>query len=496
MKLLDNGEKELSEMLVKLEQCEIDPAIEADNRWREIRNQFSPQTSANEDLFQEWNKTQKALAEGEIKLRNLRSFVDEDSIIQLRENVSEKVKDMSMAIRQNEELIIQIQDVISRFSKDVSSYPQIPLTQHNKEATTGAGADSGNKQQQQQQSTISSSITRKELEEAYDKTNEIAIHAHAMAMLLESLTHHYDQCCQALQMEKELTDMATTRNITNTEGRLNATPVTDEQLAVALDAKKEDLVDLMQVLENDSSELEVVVDELQERYADISTLSGQVSQYEETLMQAHQYAVSLFDRLEQFGSVMSLPQKKSPEQQQDLDTKSFPNNNLHTLLTMFQENQILISEATEEMETKLITEMENLKVYYRLFLQSYHKVLIEIDRRKTFQRGVEKYLSNIRSHLNYMLVEELKIREDFVQDISDFFPKDLWPGVLDPPPFFEIITNNMGDEFVIKEEGGGGGDGDDENKEVKYGNLPNISPKNLQAAINEIKKSGLFIKDS
>lgn len=223
-------------------------------------------------------------------------------------------------------------------------------------------------------------IKKESLEHANEGTNLIANHAHAMAMLLESLARHYDQCLKAIEMNDS----------SNNEPKV-------------------ELLNLYEVLENDSKEVEGVVLELEDRNNSIQVSEKSVSEFYQQMQKMHKVVVKYFNQLELFGNT-NLP--STLESIDDYSKK--------------QKVQV-------EKVSKLIEEISSLTDYYEMFSKSYHAMVLEILRRSDAQSKLETYLDDVAKTLNKLHQEELDARKTFLDERGDFLPIDLWPGLTASP---------------------------------------------------------------
>ncbi|KAA8916575.1 hypothetical protein TRICI_001201 [Trichomonascus ciferrii] len=246
-----------------------------------------------------------------------------------------------------------------------------------------------------------------DLETARKGADVIATNAHAMATLLESLARHYDQCLTAVEMKKS------------------------PESAEGLD-------ELLKVLENDSQQVEDVVNELYERRKAIETSERSVSDVYENMQQKHGEIVQFFDKLSEFTKV-ELPK------------------HLATLEAYSQKQKGHVEEIF-----RLVRELSSLVEYYDMFFNSYHALVLEIGRRSRAERKLESIVNDMSNTLSRLHQEELDARKAFIDDRGDYLPSDLWTGLTEYPPQPKI-------EFS------------------KATKLPPVSEDSVQKARNEVK---------
>lgn len=209
------------------------------------------------------------------------------------------------------------------------------------------------------------------LEKAHEGTDTVAEHAHAMAILLESLTRHYDQCLKAAELEEE-----------------------DKEL--------------LQVLEKDSHEVSGVVSELFERRKSMKSSAQSVSQFKNQMKQLHQNIVDYFELLDNFCS---------NELSKYLDT-------FNSYLA--KQRDILNNLA------KLQDEINSLVDYYERFYQSYQAMVLEVIRRNNAETNIQSMVQEMNNKLQKEYQDEIEQRNKFIKERGDYLPSDLWTGLTQP----------------------------------------------------------------
>ncbi|CAN6625789.1 autophagy-related protein 17 [Trichomonascus vanleenenianus] len=319
----------------------------------DLVNQLAESYQSLDDALKMLDETDldpELLKEGSDK-RNLRSFVFESGIDQLRGTVEDIIYKSKTSEKELGESVMNLASEVLRLRKRMYSVKD---------------------------------IRKKSLEKAHGGTEEVAGHAHAMAELLESLTRHYDQCLKAI----ELTDQ-------------NKVP-------------KEEIGELLQVLENDSYEVEGAVNELHSRRQSIEVSERSVSEFCDKMGKMHIEVVNYFKELDTFTS-----------------------NELREYLKTLDGHSKDQSEYATEI-AKLVTEVNSLVDYYNLFYKSYHSMVLEIVRRSKAQAKMESLVQTMLNTINSAYNEEVEQRRTFLQEHGDFLPSDLWEGLTESPGYPEI----------------------------------------------------------
>ena len=292
LSLLDEQDHALQLALKDLDVCQLDPAIQLDT----VRAIEGTENTMSSDQHN--------------SARTLRSFVDEDGVARLKKSITDAIDQVQMAQEELREETRKLSDIIGSLQKE---------------------------------SIDSSSVcTRDKLEQAHVQTNLIATDAHEMAMLLESLARHYDQCTQAYDLSLEVM-----------RGKYSADI-------------SEELEELTEVLNNDARELDGVLTELYERRESIANSAEYVVGFLKRVESDHSFAIAFFQKLDSFG-LTELAQYE-------------------VKMTELGENQSIHS---DQVLSIFLPEMSSLVDYYRIFLRSYHSMVLEISRRKNFQTKLQ-----------------------------------------------------------------------------------------------------------
>lgn len=211
-------------------------------------------------------------------------------------------------------------------------------------------------------------------------------HAHAMAGLLEAIARHYDQCASAL---KDLD-------------------------SPDLNISEEEQAEMLTVLERDSAEVEDVVLEMKERLATMEELmQTSIEPYIHGLEASEDAMLTAFQAYETFQAKLRI----------------------HLAgLAEYESNQ---KEYAAQMEEKLV-EMEGLNEFYQGFREAYFSMFGEVKRRAEKKEMMRKVAEEAMAKIQKLYEEDLAEREAFRKEQGEFLPQDIWPGLMDEPPRFEI----------------------------------------------------------
>ncbi|CAI4218028.1 unnamed protein product [Parascedosporium putredinis] len=78
--------------------------------------------------------------------------------------------------------------------------------------------------------------------------------------------------------------------------------------------------------------------------------------------------------------------------------------------------------------TKL-EEMDRLREFYQGYAGAYERLILEVDRRRAVEDRVQAIWRKARESVDRLAQEDLQQRENFMQDIGEYIPTDLWPGM-------------------------------------------------------------------
>ncbi|KAK9326432.1 autophagy-related protein 17 [Lipomyces orientalis] len=214
-------------------------------------------------------------------------------------------------------------------------------------------------------------------------------HAHAMGALLESLAHHYDQCSQAL--------------MTSSTSNLHE------------DQEREDLII---VLRDDAAQVDDVVDEVRQRYADMKTLADSILTFAASSAEHYGATAKLCDDISRH--------------QDSLEKHLFA-------------TRQFADDAAEYFSRRnsLLDELDSLVEYFERFMHSYDALVLEVVRRKNTQNRMEKVVRDALDKLKFIYEEEMASRKSFHVKNGDYLPSDLWPGLSEPPIGYEIIAHEI-----------------------------------------------------
>ncbi|CAJ2509757.1 Uu.00g056570.m01.CDS01 [Anthostomella pinea] len=246
--------------------------------------------------------------------------------------------------------------------------------------------------------------------------------SHAMAELLTSLTKHFDLCVTAVRTTEGGAALARIKaaEFTQSQGGedVSISGVISEQeshMPGLEPISPEDRAQMLEVVVQDSSEVEDVVRELNERLqsmeADFQSLDEQTSQvglmYLSTL-EAFQVLEDIGSRLQNYIAAESEFRERWVEEHQIIQEK--------------------------------MGEMEDLRVFYENYASSYDDLILEVERRKTLEEKIQSIWKRAQDSVQKIVESDRQEREFFRHEVAEYLPTDLWPGMDDAIPQWEVVS--------------------------------------------------------
>jgi autophagy-related protein 17 len=269
--------------------------------------------------------------------------------------------------------------------------------------------------------------TESELQQPFTVAGTLALlenHAHEMARGLESLVKHFDLCVTAIK---------------HTEGggeavfqTMNAEEVDavglgmDELQAPAQPMNDEERVEMLQVLENDAQEVDEVVMELQDRNAEMETQLDKIHRWRERQENVYADVATAFKLLDKISGRLSGYVAETAR---------------HAM--RWNEEKAKIEDG--------IGGMEELCEYYAHFLHAYDGLIVEVARRRTVKKQMERIVAEAHAQLEQMYESDRQLRLEFKTDHGEYLPSDIWSGANTLPPRYAITRADEEDAASVPE---------------------------------------------
>lgn len=241
----------------------------------------------------------------------------------------------------------------------------------------------------------------------------------AMAQLLTSLTNHFDMCVTAIRTTEGGAALARRRaaevNQQSNDG-VSISGVIAEQESNTSDlepATDSDRAEMLRVVVQDAAEVSDVVQEIQER------LAGMEQDYkvlEQRNAEAEKSYLAMLDGFTILGNI---------------------GDRLHDYLAAEQDFKTRWDLEKETVFDKL-AEMKEMKGFYDGYASAYNTLILEVERRKTVEDRVQNIWRIAQENVDKILAADRASRDSFRQDVGEYLPTDLWPGMQDMPQRWKV----------------------------------------------------------
>lgn len=240
--------------------------------------------------------------------------------------------------------------------------------------------------------------------------------AREMAQGLESLATHFDNCVRAIK-HTEGGGEAIAQTM-SAEGLPDAVGTDLHTLHdPAQPISDDELIELLDVVEGDAAEVDEVVMELTDRNAEMETQLEKVSQWRERQETAYNDIATAFKLVDKIGGRLSTYVAEAAR---------------HS--TRWAEERAKIEDG--------IGGMEELCDHYANFLHAYDGLIVEVARRKTVKKQMERVIAEAHEKLEQLYEQDRVQRLEFRNDQGEFLPSDIWQGVNSLPPRYVISRSD------------------------------------------------------
>lgn len=238
-----------------------------------------------------------------------------------------------------------------------------------------------------------------------DLYQDLETHATEAAQAFQSLVQHYDLCVTALRHTEGGSAAATEATGDASVNEFAAPP---ESIS------EEERSEMVAVLVKDASEVDDVVTEIRERGGELTDLLNQI---EEHITHLRNEAGAL-------SSILQMISQITGEVKSHIATSR----NFHQSWL----------EDTRPTLLNGIEEWENQRAFYERFDIAYAELLVEISARRRRHDKTKRKAEEAQKELDRLHAEDERARELFTLAQGDFLPRDIWPGLEDPPRQYEV----------------------------------------------------------
>ncbi|KAI1413655.1 autophagy-related protein 17 [Hypoxylon sp. FL1857] len=279
--------------------------------------------------------------------------------------------------------------------------------------------------------------------------------SHAMAELLSSLTKHFDLCVTAVRTTEGGAALARIKAAEATDsqggGDMSISGVIAEQESHMPEYEPispEDRAQMLEIVVQDASEVEDVVRELnlrlQSMEEDFASIDRQTSQVKNTYIST----LDAFRVLEDIGS------------------------RLQSYISAESEFRDRWNEENQAIQDKM-GEMDDLRIFYENYSNSYDGLILEVERRKSLEDKVLSIWKKAKESVDKIIESDRKERELFRQEVAEYLPTDLWPGMDDAMVRWEVVP--VRDTRSSRQDG--------------VGSTPNLERSVVEAAQTRIRRT-------
>ncbi|KAH8595063.1 kinase activator [Bisporella sp. PMI_857] len=321
--------------------------------------------------------------------RSLLDFIDEHSVDTIRDAIKASIRESREAQSSFSTSILSFDDDLRELKAAITSAPRLNASQSN------------------------ASLTESPIPE---NLHALETHAQEMASLLDSLVNHYDACVDAVRHTEG--GYAAVRDATSNQppdaehvsmSGVMSTSQTGEEQPLSEEERKEMLI----VLENDAGQVDDVVAELRERLDEMELRYEAIQEHVSKLKEAYDATVSAYKIL---GSISV---------------------HLPGYLMAASDFRMHWDETKEQIQEQL-DELENMRLFYEQYYNSYDGLLLEAYRRNHSEQKIKNLIKKTMEQIDKIREADMQERESFRAEVSDYLPGDLWGGVGDAAPKWAI----------------------------------------------------------
>lgn len=240
-----------------------------------------------------------------------------------------------------------------------------------------------------------------------------------MAQLLSSLTKHFDMCVTAVRTTDGAAALARRRAAeAQTQGAegVSISGVIAEQESNMSDLEpktEEDRAEMLRVVIQDAGEVDEVVGEIQER---LSTMEHDYKILHEQNVRMESAYTSVLEAYTILGGV---------------------GDRLNVYIGAGDDFQSRWDLEKEAIFAK-VDEMKSMRGFYEGYASAYSSLLLEVERRRGVEDKIKAIWRTAQDSVDKLIDADLSSREAFRQDVGEYLPTDLWPGMHMAPRRWQI----------------------------------------------------------
>ncbi|KAI1367749.1 kinase activator [Xylaria arbuscula] len=335
--------------------------------------------------------------------RSLLDFVDEAQVDRMREALKENIQALQSTQQSFDKDLLQFETDLRNLKAIISSAPS---------STSPSNSSSG--------------------PPLLHVVTTMVDHSHAMAELLASLTKHFDLCVTAVRTTEGGPALARIKaaEFTQSQGGddVSISGVIPDQESLAPDLgplSPEDRAQMLEVLVQDSSEVEDVVQELNERLQAVEAEFGNLDERTTQVKLDYLNTLDAFRTLEDIGS------------------------RIHSYISAENEFRDRWVEEQDTIHAKM-EEMEELRVFYENYAGTYDHLILEVERRRAVEEKILGIWKRAKESVEKLIDADSRQRDFFRQEVADHLPTDLWPGMDDPILRWEVVPSTTSTRLDLR----------------------------------------------
>ncbi|KAJ0166146.1 Autophagy-related protein 17 [Colletotrichum tanaceti] len=329
--------------------------------------------------------------------RNLMDFVDEKSVHVMREALKQSLGELQSIQTSFDGDLLRFDDDLRALKKSIATSPLRRLP-----------------------SDSSASDPIPEL------LGSLVDHSHSMAQLLTSLTKHFDLCVTAVRTTEGGAALARRRaaEVTQSQGgdgvSISGVIADQESHMPDLDPiTYEDRADMLEIVVSDASEVESVIQELKERLQAMEDEFAAMTEQTGQIKAAFLGTLGAFAALEDMGGRMASYIASEAE-----------------FLQRWEDERYTIYNK--------LGEMEDLRDFYEKYSNAYDNLILEVERRRMVEDKIASIWKKAKDSVDKLTENDRREREGFRQDVGEFIPTDLWPGMDSGMKRWELVAVDGG----------------------------------------------------
>ncbi|KAI4865238.1 autophagy-related protein 17 [Hypoxylon rubiginosum] len=324
--------------------------------------------------------------------KNLLDFIDESQVDTMRDSLKDNIQALQNIQKSFDGDLLRFDTDMRSLNKSMSAAPSPP--------------------------SPSASST---VQSVPDLLSSMIENSHAMAELLSSLTKHFDLCVTAVRTTEGGAALARIKaaEATSSQGGedMSISGVIAEQESHMTEYENispEDRAQMLEVVVQDASEVDDVIQELNERLQSMELAFTSIHEQTGQIKMAYLSTLDAFRGLEDIGSRL----------QSYISAES-------EFCDRWHEEQLTIQDK--------MGQMEDLRVFYESYSNSYDGLILEVERRKALEEKVLGIWRKAKESVDKIIESDRKERELFRHEASEYLPTDLWPGMDDAMPTWEVV---------------------------------------------------------